>query len=321
MAAIPDPQDPTLAAIDRVIEAKGNRDWRGPALPMSAIGLTCDRAIWYGFRWAALSVFTAESLKRFDDGNQGETLMAARLRLVDDLTLWTIDPETGKQWALTDHNGHMRGSIDGVVLGLLQAPKTPHIWEHKQVDEKSLRKLDRIKASAGEKNALRQWKPYYWATAQLYMSYAEMDRHYMTVSSPGGRQTTSVRTEADPAEAEVLRARAKRIIEADRAPVRISEDPSWHECRNCEHHAVCHQGEFARVSCRTCLSSSPAAEGNWHCARWDRTLNREDQRLGCSAHLFLPSLIAGEQTDADEAGEWVEYRMRDGSIWRDGGKP
>lgn len=320
MVAIPDPQDPTLEAIDRKIEEKGNRDWRGPSLPMSAIGLPCDRALWCGFRWVALPKFTAEQLKRFDDGNHGEDVMAARLRLVDGLTLWSTDPETGKQWAFTDYDQHFRGAIDGVVLGLIQAPKTPHCWEHKQVEEKALRKLDKIKTSSGEKDALRQWKPHYWATAQVYMAYAELDRHYMTVSSPGGRQQTSVRTEADPAEAAVLRARAQRIIESDRAPPRISDDPSWFECRSCEHHAVCHQGALPRVSCRTCLHSSPADDGNWHCARWGKTLNRDEQRDACPAHLFLPSLVAGEQIDAAEDGAWVEYRMRDGSTWRDGAK-
>lgn len=320
MAAIPETVDPTLAAIDRAMEVAGNRDWRGPTLPMSAIGLSCDRAIWYGFRWTALPVWTAEQLKRFDDGNHGEAVMAARLRMVEGLTLWSTDPDTGKQWTFLDHADHLRGSIDGVVLGLLQAPKTPHIWEHKQVEEKSLRKLERIKSNAGEKNALLQWKPHYWATAQLYMAYVELDRHYLTVSSPGGRHTVSCRTEADPAEAEVLRARARRIIESDRAPPRISEKPDWHECRYCEHHATCHQGALPKVSCRTCLHASPAENGLWHCARWAKTLDREQQREACPAHLFLPSLVDGEQVDAADDGSWIEYRLRSGETWRDGVK-
>lgn len=43
-----------------------------------------------------------------------------------------------------------------------------------------------------------------------------------------------------------------------------------------------------------------------------------DPRTLCpsAADLFIPDFIAGEQEDAGE--DWVSYRLRDGSIWRDG---
>lgn len=320
MVAIPEIGDPTLEAADRALEAAARRATPRPYLGMSAIGNPCDRALWYGFRWAADPDFDAATLKRFEDGHMGEDLQIKRLRMVDGVTLLNIDPESGQQFGFSDFNDHFKGHMDGVALGLLQAPKTWHVYEHKVCNEKKFAKLEKIKASVGEKNALRQWDKRYYAQAVLYMAYAELDRHYMTVSSPGGRATTSVRTEADPAEAAVLIARAKRIIETDRAPPRISDDPSWYECRYCEHHAICHQGNLPRVSCRTCLYSSPAAGGSWHCSRWARELSRDAQRDACPAHLYLPSLIAGEQTDAADDGSWVEYRLRSGEVWRDGVK-
>lgn len=45
-------------------------------------------------------------------------------------------------------------------------------------------------------------------------------------------------------------------------------------------------------------------------------IDTRTQRAGCAAHLFIPALIHGEQTDAGE--DWVSYRMRDGEEWRDG---
>jgi hypothetical protein len=322
MVAIPETQDPTLEAVDRAIEARGNREQARPYLGMSAIGHSCDRALWYGFRWAGgASRFDAATLKRFEDGHHGEDVMAARLRLVDGITLLTIDPETGQQWEFVDHDGHFRGHFDGAIFGLLQAPKTWHVWEHKQVGDKKLAELKKAKATYGEKNALRQWNYTYYAQAVLYMDYAQLDRHYLTVSSAGGRETISCRTEANPAEATVLRDKAKRIIEADRAPPRISNDPSWYECRWCEHHAVCHQAELPSVNCRTCLSSSASEEGWWWCTRHGEPIPTDYQRTGCPSHLFLPSLIAGEQVDAADDGSWVEYRMPNGEVWRNGAAP
>lgn len=319
MAAIPSPEDPTLAAIDRQIEAK-QETWRALSLSMGAIGSPCDRALFYSFRWARSPVaFPADALKRFEDGHHGEAVQAARLRLVDGVILWDRDPNRGdKQWAFSDCGGHFQGRIDGVIIGLLQAPKTPHVWEHKQVEEKSQRKLEKLKENLGEKNALFAWKPGYWSTAQLYMHYTELTRHYMTVATPGGRHTISVRTDYDKHSADQLAERAHRVIYATRTPPRISDNPAWHECRWCDHHAVCHQGEMPPRNCRTCLASTPVDDG-WRCDRWNKPLSREEQEKGCNSHLFLPSLINGEQIDAADDGAWVEYAMRGtGEIWRDG---
>jgi hypothetical protein len=68
--------------------------------------------------------------------------------------------------------------------------------------------------------------------------------------------------------------------------------------------------------CRSCLHSTPIDDGAWHCARHGFLLDRRTQETGCSAHLYIPDLIAGEQVDAGE--DWVGYRMPDGSVWCDG---
>lgn len=317
MVALPPVQDPTLAAVDRAIEARGNARRARPYLGMSEIGRPCERDLWYSFRWVLPAAFPAETLKRFEDGECSEAQQATRLRMVEGVTLWTVDPETGRQIGYQDHDGHFRGHLDGVVVGLLQAPRTAHVWEHKAVGEKKQAALEKARTTGGEKTALRSWDATYYGQAILYMDYAGLDRHYLTCSSPGGRHTISVRTEADPAHAAVLRARAKRIIDAPRPPTRVSADPSWHVCRWCDRASVCHGTRLPASNCRTCLHSTPIA-GGWHCARWDQPLSQEAQERGCPAHLYIPDLVPGEQVDAAPDGAWVEYRMRDGSIWRDG---
>jgi hypothetical protein len=315
MAELPTPADPTLEAVDRALEALGRSRPPRPHLGMSKAGKECPRATWYGFRWATAPDFDAATLKRFEDGHRGEDLMAERLRLVDGLMLVTHDPDSGRQWSFSDHGGHFQGSIDGAVLGLIQAPKTWHLWEHKQVGEKALDELEKLKRTYGEKAALKRWRSVYYAQAVLYMHYAGLDRHYLTAASPGGRRVVSVRTEADETEAQRLIAQAKRIIDAQHPPEKISERPDWWQCRMCDHWSVCHGGQLPQANCRTCLHATPVENG-WHCARWDAPLSVEEQRQGCPAHLYIPSLVPGEQEDA--GGDWVSYRMPDGSIWTDG---
>lgn len=314
MAAIPQILDPTLARYNEVIAASNAPRFR-PYLGMSAIGAECERQLWYSFRWALKPSFDAATLKRFEDGHRTEDLIVARLAAIPELTVHAVDPETNYQFGFKDIDGHFRGHMDGVCLGLLQAPKSWHVLEIKCSAKHT--DLDKAKTKFGEKMALAQWNATYYAQAVLYMDYAEIDRHYLVCVSPGGREETSVRTNADPDHAKALRNKAYGIIYAQHPPARLSEKPDFYQCRWCDFSAVCHEGRLPESNCRTCLHSTPAKDGNWHCARWNRIMRTKDQD-GCPVHLYIPSLVAGEQVDAGD--DWVEYRMPDGKIWVDGQK-
>src|SRR5215467_2698543 len=100
MAPLPAPSDPTLEAVDRAIEA-GQEMRLSNRLGASQIGNPCERALWYGFRWATLPQRDAGTLKRFEDGHEGEAQMAARLRAISSIEIHTVDPDTGHQFELT----------------------------------------------------------------------------------------------------------------------------------------------------------------------------------------------------------------------------
>jgi len=310
-------QDPTLLAADKALEAKAlSEPRRASRLGMGAIGESCARKTWYRFRLASREAFGAKTLKLFADGHAAEAVQAERLRLVDGIHLDTADPKTGNQFEYTDWNGHFVGKCDGKITGLLQAPIKLHVWEHKSVGEKKIAEFRKIRAEVGEKKTLRKWNYQYWIQAILYMYYEGTDRHYLTVSTPGVRETESCRTEADTAEAIRQTVKAKRIIDANEPPERISKDASWYECRWCTFSGICHQKEIPDRTCRTCLHSTVMPEGAWHCARWGKTLTSAEQIDGCPAHKFLPKMVAGEVINADDKG--VTYKLEDGSAWYDG---
>jgi hypothetical protein len=325
MAAIPhQDRDPTLEAVDAAIEARGNAEPERPYLGMSEVGRECGRALWYGFRWCSPKAFDAAALKRFEDGHLGESLQAARLRLVAGITLYTEDPRTpGHQFGFQDLGGHFRGHMDGVILGLLQSVKTWHVWENKQVGDDKQRKLLKDKATKGEKAALESWDPIYYAQAQLYMHYSGLTRHYLTCASAGGRNTVSVRTDAVPQAAQALIEKARRIITASEPLTRLSERPDWYQCKWCDHRAVCHEGAVPQATCRTCAHATPELDGDgrWSCAWFSCDLSVDVQRQGgeCPAHVFIPALLSGWQVlDADPAAGWVDYRMPNGRQVRNG---
>jgi PD-(D/E)XK nuclease superfamily len=160
------------------------------------------------------------------------------LRLVPGIELWT-HREDESQFGFEDFGGRFKGHIDGVIRGLFQAPKTPHIWENKSVNDKKFKLLQKSIAEKGEKNALKAWDPIYYAQGVIYMHYFDLTRHYLTVTTPGGRDIASCRTEANPAYAEALREKAKRILNAAQQLARISDNPSWHECKWCPFWETC----------------------------------------------------------------------------------
>jgi len=241
MVKLPDlDKDPTLEAMDRAIEARALQEPKRNYLGMSAIGHPCERKLYYDFRSTTRTAHDAATLKRFEDGHRGEALMAERLRLVPGVTLHTLDPNTGYQFGFKDHDGNFRGHMDGAIHGLLQAPSTWHVWEHKCVKDEKQEKLKKLKASKGEKDAFAAWDEIYYAQAVLYMHYSGMTRHYLTVSTPGERSTISCRTEENPEAAIRLIEKARRIIEAPYPLARISNDPAWWQCRFCDHQEICH---------------------------------------------------------------------------------
>ena len=61
-------------------------------------------------------------------------------------------------------------------------------------------------------------------------------------------------------------------------------------------------------------------DGTWGCARHQRTLTIEDQRSGCGAHLYIPTIVPGRQVDADPDAETVTYELASGGTWVDGAK-
>jgi len=309
MVSLPTPSSPTVDAIYAAYEAAADHGYR-EHLGASLIGAGCERSIWYTFRWATRARHTGRLLRLFETGNLAEDRFVGDLRRIG-VTVLDVDPSTGRQWKLRDASGHFGGSMDGVALGLLEAPRTWHVCEFKTHSAKSFAKL--------KANGVEASKPLHWAQMQAYMHLAGLDRaFYLAVC----KDTDALYQERIPHDAEAglrILAKAERIIGAARPPTRISDDPAWWECRFCDHHAVCHGGAVPERHCRSCLHATPVADGAWHCARHENTLSRRDQQAGCGAHLYIPDLVPGEQQDAGD--DWVSYRLPDGSTWRDGAVP
>lgn len=309
MAPLPPPAQPTVDAIFRAYEASARDGFRAH-LGASVIGHECERHLFYSFRWVRQAQHAGRLLRLFETGQLEEARLIRNLRAAG-VTVMDVDPETGRQWAVKACEGHFGGSADGVVIGLMEAPKTAHLFEAKTHNAKSFAAL--------QKHGLEKSKPQHFCQMQIYMRLLGLERGFYLAVCKDTDALYSERVHPDPVLAERLLAKAERIINAPRPPAKLSDDPDYFICKWCDHRDLCHGEERAARNCRTCLHASPVADGGWHCAVRDMLLSPRNQRAGCiSTHRYIPELVPGEQVDV--RGEAIVYQMRDGAEWVDEGR-
>lgn len=311
MPPIPKPQASTVTAIYAAYEAANDpRD--GRSISVSTLAEECSRKLFYEYRWASPhEQITGRQLRLFETGNIEESRWVENLRMIG---CEVVDHEpNGKQIMVEACDGHVRGYLDSEILGLPEAPKTIHVGEMKSHNLKSFTAL--------KKDGVRLSKPLHFTQLQTYMYLRGRDRGIYLAVCKDNDELYAERLRLDTDYVMRLLARAQNIIDANEPPAKLHEDPNAKmafACGWCKHKPICHEGAWPRVNCRTCLYSAPEAGGSWSCARFSKPLSHDEQQAGCPAHLTLPSLIDGEQIDADENSETVTYRLRDGRIWVDG---
>jgi len=299
--------DKTLKACDNALVAAQFDEKPRPYLGASSIGEACSRKLWYRLRWVR-ELFDAAALKRFRDGHITEQTVISQLRLKFEVS--------DTQWGFKDIDDHFSGHIDGTIKGIIEAPATEHLLEIKATSDKKFNQLKKAKLELGEKMALRKWNSVYYAQIVLYMYYKKLTRSFHVVSTAGGRDWMSVRTEADNGFAKSLIEKARRIIYANDAPEGISRDPAFFECKWCGMFDVCHKKKLPERNCRTCLHSTPSAQGLWHCDLHKMPMDYNEQLVGCPSHAFIPSFVAG--TIKTVNGNSIIYTMDNGEEYHDG---
>lgn len=313
MAPLPKPTASTVRAIYAAYEAANNpRD--GRSISVSTLNDECARKLFYDFRWTTPhEVIQGRTLRLFETGVIEEDRWIENLRTIG---CEVVDKDgsnrdgTPKQIMVEACNGHVRGYLDSEILGLPEAPKTWHVGEMKSHNLKSFTAL--------KKDGVRKSKPLHYGQIQTYMYQRGRDRGIYLAVCKDNDELYAERLELDAEFVMRLLARAQRIIDANEPPARLSEKPDFYACNWCKHKPVCHENAWPRSNCRTCLYSSPEDGGSWSCARWCKPLSNEEQAAGCPAHLYLPSLVPGEQVDSDEENETVTYVLRNGRTWVDG---
>lgn len=313
MAALPQPKSQTVEAIYSWWTQRLGRVSR--RLGASQIGKECERQLWYSFRWATMGEkFDGRMLRLFNRGHREEAVFVQELRGIG-CQVHDIDPSTGEQFTFTAVGGHFVAKIDGVALGLPEAPKTWHVVGFKTINAKG--------HAALVKDGVEKAKPEHWAQNQIEMRLAGLTRTLYLSACKDDDQLYGERLRLDEVGAEQIEAKAARVIYAPEPLPRLSEDAAFYKCKFCPAANVCHGTALPAASCRTCLHATPEPDGDgrWSCALAPgRDLPLDVQRTGCPSHLYVPALLAkwGAVEDASADEGWVQYKAADGYTFRNG---
>lgn len=252
-------------------------------LGASLIGRKCSRELWLGFRWANKASFIGRILRLFNRGHLEEARLIALL-IIAGCEVW-YETENGGQFRLSDFGGHFGSALDGVTRGVPDMPNETMYAEFKTHNKKSFDKLIR--------KGVKEAKPEHYTQMQQCMhSFNLKFGLYLAVCKDDDELHAEI-ISYDVANATQYRQRAGQIIFTDKAPSRISRDPSWFDCRYCDRKHVCHGYEMPEINCRTCAYSTPREDGTWHCdlALDTCVLPKEGQLAACSDHTFNPEIL------------------------------
>ena len=226
-------------------------------LGISEIGEDCKRKLYYKFRWFAFEEFNGRMLRLFARGHREEEKYINYLEGIG----CTVDRfnKDGKQFRVSGIMGHYGGSCDGIVttpwyndLSFILECKTHNTKSFTHYVDKGLqiskpKHFDQM-CGYGEKFKI------------------EYGLYFPENKNDDDIQVTPIKLDWE--RGKQLEKKAEEIILAKEPPPRISDNPSFFECKYCFAKDICHNGVVPQKNCRSCINSMPTENANWTCKKF-----------------------------------------------------
>lgn len=252
-------------------------------LGISEIGHSCARYVWFKFRWMVREKFDGRMLRLFAEGHRQETELAKYLEGIG-FAVKLVDVD-GKQIRVAKTcGGHFGGSTDGGTHLPTRYGNWPDeiLIEFKTANLSWFTKISNMGVVKG--------KYQHWIQACTYGK--KLGIHYVLYICLGKNDSDIdiELLELDWDLAQEQERKAEFIILSQTPPPRLSNTPSYWECRMCPAKAICHHGELPERNCRSCQGASPTNDGQWHCSLWNQTIPKDFIEKGCDSWTPLPRL-------------------------------
>lgn len=230
-------------------------------LGLSMLGDECKRKVFYTWRHVAEIKFPARLYRLFRRGHREEAALIFLLRGAG-LSIHETDDQ-GEQFSVNDAEGHISGHLDGVG----EAPQEywgkkkpfPFLTEYKTYNAKRFGELT--------KRSVKISDPKYYGQCQAYMGLERLK----------GCLFCAVCKDTDELHFEWLKFNEEyflnlmetgiEIVNAKTPPAKLSSMGSDWRCKYCDFAGICHRGEPAVKSCRSCKFAEPGPAKSWVCTK------------------------------------------------------
>lgn len=231
-------------------------------LGLSGLGDSCTRKVWYQWRHTFTPKFPSRMLRLFRRGDVEEYRFNFLLRGIG-FTIHEVDQE-GKQFKVEDFDGHLSGHMDGVATApkkfwLTKAKPIPFLVEYKTYNDKRFNEL--------KKRGVAKSDPKYYVQMQCYMGYENLTGALFCAVNKDNEELHFEWVSFSQRAFAIAVGRAGEILESRTPPKKLSDTPSYYECKYCDARGMCHGSEPAIKSCRSCRFSVPAENAEWECEK------------------------------------------------------
>ena len=243
-----------------------------PYLGMSILGHHCSRYLWLTFRWAYTETYSKRLHRLFQRGHREEEVI---ISLLNEIGIKCLKTQTEYVTGF----GHIKGHSDGVVIGVIEAPKTPHVLECKTANDKSFKKVQ-SQANLEKSNII------YYCQTQLYMKHEKLPRCLFIMVNKNDDNLYVERVRYNKDTANLFENRGVSIVLSP-LPNKVKYPKTYYKCKRCACYKICHEGSSIDMNCRTCNHSEPTKYGGWHCQFNDLDLSLDEQKCGCNNYEKL----------------------------------
>lgn len=250
-------------------------------LGASELGEECWRKLWYGFRWTKQEMFDGRMMRLFNVGHSAEPRFITYLKGIG-FEVKEFD-EDGKQFRISGALGHYGGSLDGLA-------KPPAKYEISE----DIIFLNEFKTNGTgatfdkvEKDGVAKAKPRHFYQMSQYGYYYKLKYGLYLIENKNDSSIIVKIVELDWNLGQQLEKKATDIINSKEAPNRISNNPSFFNCKFCNFSGICHEGEPVEINCRSCRHAKPVDNAEWFCYNYNMTIPQDFIAKGCSEHVAI----------------------------------